>query len=1054
MAKTFTVLGALASSLLLAAAGAVAANHGVPVAQGYQFTGAIDPAGDSDAFVIPLAAGGRLTVQVRAAAGSTLLPTLAMWSPGGNASDLSGRVRGVGTPRLALKDLPISETGLWAVVVGGTGPGTGAYEVSFAAKAPLRAGAKGAAVAENTVVDFPIAAGDGSLLSFVLHERTGISVAAVSVVDPDGLDVPVPPGAVVRKGKKVTGRSIPLNHGFGAYALRVRGPAGGSATVDVALSLKVPRPARFHGTLGPEPRPAALAPAVGRDGTPVVIDGAGFDGQARVRFGETWAAGGSVDSGTSIQVASPDGPESSAGLDVTVAVANPDGQENPVPGTFQFLGIPRPKSVAPSFLPPSGGYTVVIQGSNFRPGFSVSIGGVACPDAVLDPLGTISCTAPARPLGTSPIAVTDEFGRTGTLDAGITYIGPPTVAAASPGSSSFTGGRTVTLTGTNLHRELQVNVDGVPAGGIKGVDSTKIRFQMPAGPAGTFDVTVVDEFGRVATVTGLVRRRGPFVDATADAVPAAPPGTDFFGTVLALGDLDGNGSPELLVGSAYAPFDSVNYTYLTATRILFNDGNGVFTDATADRLGAFVHPRDRGQVTFAALGDLDGNAGAEVVLSMPYAMAEPYATFTRAGKSYAYAVAGSYGYNYTDPRTYPATRILANDGTGHLTEATAARVPTSGSTPFLGAGEQWQAAAGVLGDLDGDGHADLLLAASGPVVNGTVASTVYTGGVYYLLQSYAYLSSARVLINDGAGAFTAKSGAIPAPTFMNGNYSSLVAEGFQANAVSLGDLDGDGHPDLVLTRTYPRFVYHLDTKTGNYTTYYIPATRVLMNDGTGSFKWLKDALPAPYGNANPGSYEFWQGSSTALGDLDGDGNLDLVLGKPRATYWYDTATTSYKLLPAIRIFAGQGNGKFKEATGSFLDQGEYLGNSRDVILDARSVQLGDLDGDGSLDLVVSGVSYYVYGYNGAAYGYFGIVPAGTFPATRVLLNDGTGRLKDVTADWMPAPVNGDQFQCDVSRLGDLDGDGDLDLVIASYNYPDRYGVTVGHNRPLRILKCR
>src|SRR5258706_2443164 len=194
----------LAGAALLAPA-ALAANHGVPAAPGDRFTGSIDPVGDTDGFAIPLASGGRLTVQVRAATGSSLLPTLALRGPGGALADLTGKIRGEGGARLLMKDLPIADTGTWAVIVGGSGGTQGAYDVSFAAKAPLKAGTRGATVPEGGTADFSIVAAKGSLLSFILKEHGKKAVTGFEVLDPDGAVVPVPAGAVARHGRKVTG---------------------------------------------------------------------------------------------------------------------------------------------------------------------------------------------------------------------------------------------------------------------------------------------------------------------------------------------------------------------------------------------------------------------------------------------------------------------------------------------------------------------------------------------------------------------------------------------------------------------------------------------------------------------------------------------------------------------------------------------------------------------------------------------------------------------------------------------------------------------------------
>jgi hypothetical protein len=1039
-------------TLLLLAAPVLGANHGVEALPGDRFAAEVLPAGDRDAYVVPLGAGSRLAVQVRAAKGSALLPSLALRGPGGVLADLDGRVRGAGTARLQLKDLLIQDTGGWAVIVGGEGTTTGAYEVSVSAKSPSRFSRRAASVPSQDGLAVPFSAGEGSVVSFLIRRRSGPALPAVALEDPSGAEFPVPPGSVAVKGTRTIGKAIPLAGEFGTWILRIPGSVAGDANVDVTVTVKAPRPRKLHAILGPEPRPTSLAPAQGRDGTPFTVGGQDFLPGARVRFGETWAGDVAVEGGTSITGNAPDGPESTLGLQSLVVVANPDGQENAAPVSFAYLGIPDPKTASPAFQPAEGGYPLTITGLNFRPGFSVAVGGVPCPDAVLTPLGTITLTSPPHALGTASVAVTDEFGRTGTLAQGVTYIGPPVLQSAAPASSSFTGGRWITLTGTNFRPGLEVTVDGVPGTEVEGLSPTTLRFRMPAGPAGTFDVSLHDEFGRTSTAAGLVRRRGPLVNASAEVLPAAPPGTDFFGAFVTMGDLDGDLRPDLLLGSTYATYNPVTYAYMPPTVVLRNGEGGVFTDGTAALLGPFANPLDLGTASFALLGDLDGQAGPEVVLTTAYPQVSADATFQRNGKTYAYVTQGYY-YAYYDFQTFGGTRILSGPAGGALADVTPSTMPAFGSTPFLGFGERWQAAAGALGDLDGDGAADLVLSAPGFLVKGSVASTTYAGGTYYLLESYQYQCSTRILRNDGTGVLAARPQDLPSITFMNGNYATRVAEEFDASAVALGDLDGDGDLDMVLTRAYAKFVYHLDTVSGNYSTYYIPATRVLRNNGAGTFSWIKAAVPAAYGTTHTGSYDYWQGTSTALGDLDRDGDLDLVLGRDQAVYWYEAATTTYRLLPAIRIFSNDGTGKFTEATGGFLDSGSFLGNSPDVILDARCVRLGDLDGDECLDLVVTGHTYYVYGYGGAPYGPYGIVPTGLRPATRVLLNDGTGRLEDLTAAWMPAAANGDFFQSDAAALGDLDGDGDVDLVLASDTNPDFPGTTEGTNRPLRILKA-
>ena len=119
--------------------------------------------------------------------------------------------------------------------------------------------------------------------------------------------------------------------------------------------------------------------------------------------------------------------------------------------------------------------------------------------------------------------------------------------------------------------------------------------------------------------------------------------------------------------------------------------------------------------------------------------------------------------------------------------------------------------------------------------------------------------------------------------------------------------------------------------------------------------------------------------SVALGDLEGDGDLDAMVGN------YGQPNTVWT----------------NDGTGTFTNSGQALGNS-----DSYSVALGDLDGDGDLDAMVAN-----YGSN------------------TVWTNDGTGTFTNSGQ----ALGNGDSYSV---ALGDLDGDGDLDAMVANYDQPN------------------
>ncbi len=119
--------------------------------------------------------------------------------------------------------------------------------------------------------------------------------------------------------------------------------------------------------------------------------------------------------------------------------------------------------------------------------------------------------------------------------------------------------------------------------------------------------------------------------------------------------------------------------------------------------------------------------------------------------------------------------------------------------------------------------------------------------------------------------------------------------------------------------------------------------------------------------------------SVSLGDVDGDGDLDLA-----------TANLSSN---NVSVLLNNGAGSFGSATNSAVGTSPY------------SVTLGDVDGDGDLDLATAN-----YSSNNVS----------------VLLNNGAGSFGSAT--------NFTAGNGEISvTLGDVDGDGDLDLATANYS---------------------
>lgn len=247
--------------------------------------------------------------------------------------------------------------------------------------------------------------------------------------------------------------------------------------------------------------------------------------------------------------------------------------------------------------------------------------------------------------------------------------------------------------------------------------------------------------------------------------------------------------------------------------------------------------------------------------------------------------------------------------------------------------------------------------------------------------------------NDGAGLFTAH----PTPSFGAGN----------TNSIALGDIDGDGD---------------LDAVAGNGTG---EAETVWLNDGTGVF------------SAHPTQPSFGAGSTTfvALGDLDGDGDLDAIAvntAGQATTVWLNNGAGIFTPHPVTPLF-GAGGTKMYAALGDLDGDGDI-----DVVLvdssDSQTVWLND--GTGSFALHPLGATYGPSGAFAVALGDIdgdgdldAVVP--TIGAERVYLNDGTGLF----AAHPTTPLFGTGTSVSLA-LADIDGDGDLDAVVGNLLEPN------------------
>ena len=522
-----------------------------------------------------------------------------------------------------------------------------------------------------------------------------------------------------------------------------------------------------------------------------------------------------------------------------------------------------------------------------------TMGGLDDEDGVLSPLDLQGTE------GTSPtvtLLATNDTGSAATLSGWIDY-------DADGVFDNATERAQISVPSGSTDVRFTLTFPAIPEGSA-GATYARFRLSTDAAAANSTGLATDGEvedyvFTITARSSGTVNSYQKISDGLGGLAPDTLEFSDFGSAVSTIGDLDGDGVPDLAVGASYDGLDLFSDEGAVYVLLLNADGTVRSQQKISDGIGGLapntLESHDHFGSAVSGMGDLDGDGVPDLAVG---------ASGDENGDSEEGAI---YVLFLNADGTVKSQRKIS-DGLGGLAPDT------------LDSFDRFGNAVSCVGDLDGDGVPDL---AVGALSDENVDSA--EGAVYVLLLNVDGTVKSQQKISDGLGGLA---------------LNTLDFSDFFGSAVSsIGDLDGDGVSDLAVGAMRDD---NGDSNAG--------AVYVLLLNADGTVKSQQKISDGQGGLAinTLESNVLFGNAVSSVPDLDGDGVGELAVGA-RGAFGQDIPGGG-----AVYLLWLNANGtvkrqqKISDGHGGFSD---YTLRTSDRFGSAVS-SLGDLDGDGVPEIAI------------------------------------------------------------------------------------------------------